>query len=70
MFLDKRGGILQKFQTVEVGKPRKDDLHHFSFVGTIIDVLENRGTVIVEDMDGDTFEVDANNVEIMLERLI
>lgn len=62
--LEKTGTVLEKFQTVEVGEPRKSDMHQHSFVGTIIDVLESRGTVIVEDMCGEAFEVDADNVEV------
>lgn len=63
--LEKTGTLLEKFQLVEVGEPRRSDLHNHSFVGTIIDMLESRGTVIVEDGCGDAFEVDADNVEVV-----
>lgn len=63
--LEKTGTLLEKFQTVEVGEPTKGDMHQHSFVGTIIDVLESRGTVIVEDQCGEAFEVDADNVEVI-----
>jgi hypothetical protein len=63
--LEKTGTVLEKFQTVEVGDPRKTDMHNHSFVGTIIDVLESRGTVIVEDQCGEYFEVDADNVQVI-----
>ena len=63
--LEKTGTLLEKFQTVEVGEPTRTDMHNHSFVGTIIDVLESRGTVIVEDQCGEAFEVDADNVEVM-----
>jgi hypothetical protein len=63
--LEKTGTVLEKFQTVEVGDPRKTDMHNHSFVGTIIDVLESRGTVIVEDQCGEAFEVDADNVQVI-----
>jgi len=62
--LEKTGTVLEKFQTVEVGEPRKSDMHQHSFVGTIIDILESRGTVIVEDQCGNPFEVEADNVEV------
>ena len=62
--LEKTGTVLEKFQTVEVGEPTRGDMHQHSFVGTVIDVLESRGTVVVEDMCGEAFEVDADNVEI------
>jgi len=63
--LEKTGTLLEKFQTVEVGEPTRTDMHNHSFVGTIIDVLESRGTVIVEDQCGEAFEVDADNVEVL-----
>jgi hypothetical protein len=63
--LEKTGTVLEKFQSVEVGEPRRSDLHNHSFIGTIIDVLESRGTVIVEDQCGEAFEVDADNVEVL-----
>lgn len=62
--LEKTGTVLEKFQTVEVGEPKKADRHKNRFIGTIIDVWEDRGTVIVEDQCGEAFEVDADNVEI------
>ena len=63
--LEKTGTVLEKYQQVEVGEPTRTDMHQHSFVGTIIDVLESRGTVIVEDQCGEAFEVDADNVEVM-----
>lgn len=63
--LEKTGTVLEKFQTVEVGEPTRTDMHNHGFMGTIIDVLETRGTVIVEDQCGDAFEVDADNVEVL-----
>ena len=62
--LEKTGTVLEKFQSVEVGNPRKTDMHQHSFVGTIIAVLEARGTVIVEDQCCQPFEVDADNVTV------
>ena len=62
--LEKTGTVLEKFQTVNVGEPTRTDMHQNSFVGTIIDVLESRGTVVVEDQCGEAFEVDADNVEV------
>jgi hypothetical protein len=62
--LDKTGNLLEKYQDVEVGEPNRTDMHQHSFVGTVIDVLESRGTVVVEDQCGEAFEVDADNVEI------
>jgi len=62
--LEKTGTVLEKYQSVEVGEPRSTDMHQHSFIGTIIDVLEDRGTVIVEDQCNEVFEVDADNVEV------
>ena len=62
--LEKTGTVLEKFQSVEVGEPTRGDIHNHSFLGTIIDVLESRGTVVVEDQCGEAFEVDADNVEV------
>ena len=63
--LEKTGTVLEKFQTVEVGDPRKNDKYKHSFIGTVIDVLESRGTVIVEDQCNEAFEVDADNVQVI-----
>jgi len=65
--LDKTGTLLENFQTVEVGEPKKCDRHNHSFIGIITKdgILENRGTVIVEDQCGEAFEVDADNVEVI-----
>ena len=62
--LEKTGKILEKFQNVEVGEPKDSDMHLHAFIGTVIDVLESRGTVIVEDQCGDAFEVSTDNVSI------
>ena len=63
--LEKTGTVLEKYQEVEVGEPTRSDMHQHSFIGTVIDVLDSRGTVVVEDQCGDAFEVDADNVQIM-----
>jgi hypothetical protein len=62
--LDKTGNLLEKYQSVEVPDPNSSDIHNNSFVGTVIDVLENRGTAIVEDQCGDVFEIEAERLVI------
>jgi len=62
--IDKNGNLLEKFQQVEVGEPNRTDMHQHSFMGTVIDVLDSRGTAIVEDQCGEAFEVDVDNVVI------
>ena len=62
--LEKTGTVLEVYQTVEVGEPRKCDRHNHPFIGTIIAVCESRGTVVVEDQEEVSFEVDADNVTV------
>ena len=62
--LEKTGTLLEKYQSVEVGDPRSSDIHNHSFIGTVIDVLEDRGTVIVEDQCSDFFEIEAERLVI------
>ena len=64
--VDRHGNFLEKYQQVEVPNPKSDktDLHQHSFVGTVIDVLESRGTAIVEDQCSDVFEIEANRLII------
>ena len=65
--LEKTGTVLEEFQQVEVGEPTRTDRHNHSFIGIIVKggVLESRGTVVVEDQCGETFEVDADNVAVI-----
>ena len=63
--LEKTGTVLEKFQQVEVGEPKGVDRHKSPFIGTVIDVVESSGIVVVEDQCGEAFPVDADNVAIM-----
>jgi len=47
--LDKHGNLLEKHQQVVVPEPKGTDRHKRSFIGTIIAVLDSRGTAMVED---------------------
>lgn len=57
---DKSDNILSIGSTVEVGAPLDDELHQHEFTGTI-ESFRN-GNVVVEDMEGNQFEVSPNNV--------
>lgn len=64
--LDKHGNLIEKFQNVQVPEPKLDktDLHRNAFVGTVIDILEDRGTAIIEDQCSEVFEVEAERLKI------
>ena len=62
--VDKNGNFLEKYQEVEVPEPNGSDIHNHSFFGTIIDVLEDRGTAIIEDNCGDAFEIEFDRLVI------
>lgn len=59
---DKYGLTIHWNDSVEVGEPAGDEMHNHSFVGTAVGF--RNGNVIVEDQDGDCFEVDPENVEV------
>ena len=62
--LDKTGRLLEVGQDVLVPNPNSSDIHNYSFVGYVNDILESRGTVIVEDGDSDFFEIEADRLVI------
>ena len=62
--LDKKGFLLEAGQEVNVPNPNDSDIHHHSFIGYVTDVLEDRGTAIVEDQDSDFFEIETDRLEI------
>lgn len=62
--LDKTGNLLEKYQGVDVPDPSSSDIHNHAFMGTVIDVLEDRGTAIVEDQCGDVFEIEGERLVI------
>ena len=63
---DKKGTLLEKGQEVKVPSPKSDgkDIWYFEFNGIVEDVLEDRGTAIVIDGDGDFFEVEADRLTV------
>jgi len=62
--LDKTGNVFEKFQSVEALEPKSNDKYNHAFSGTVIDILESRGTVIVEDQCGDAFEIEPDRLII------
>ncbi len=62
---DKNGKKLKAGQTVNVPEPMNNDIHIFEFTGTVADVLEEKGTVIVEDQESDFFEIEGIRLEII-----
>lgn len=62
--LDKKGTVLEIMDEVSVPDPNKSDIHHYAFVGTVVDILEDRGTAIVEDQDSDFFEIETDRLEV------
>ena len=64
MFTDINKNIIYIDDNVIVPEPNESDLHNFSFVGNVIDILEN-GNVIVEDGDFDCFEIESDRLEVV-----
>ena len=64
---DKNGKEITWRDEVEVDDPKPDgtDLHSFSFIGKIADIIDTKGTVIVEDQDSDFFEIEAERVALI-----
>lgn len=63
--LDKKGTYLEKFQSVSVPEPKSGDRHKHAFIGTIIDILESRGSVMVDDNCGEVHEIEADRVSVV-----
>jgi hypothetical protein len=61
---DKNGQAIEIGDDVFVPKPNKSDIHKYEFNGIIDDIIEAKGTVIVEDQDGDFYEIEGNRVEV------
>ena len=65
-FVDKNGIKLELMQIVNVPDPIADDIHNHEFQGTIAYILDE-GNVIVEDGDGDFFEIEGYRLEVDVE---
>jgi len=62
--LDKNGNLLEIGQDVTVPDPNSNDIYLYSFVGYVNDILEDRGTAIIEDQCSDFFEIEAERLVI------
>ena len=62
--IDRKGQVLETGDSVVVPDPNATDIHHHSFVGTVVDILEDRGTAIVEDQESDFFELETERLEV------
>ena len=62
--LDRHGNFLEKHQQVVVLEPKGTDRHKRSFIGTIIAVLDSRGTAMVEDQCDESFEIEGDRLVI------
>jgi len=61
---DKNGNIIEVGDEVIVPDPNSSDYHTHSFVGTVADILVERGTAIVEDQDSDFFEIECGRLAV------
>lgn len=64
---DKNGKEITNISEVLVPEPNDSDIHNHSFVGSVADILDN-GNIIVEDQDSDFFEIEANRLEVLVEK--
>jgi len=62
--LDRNGNLLEVGQDVNVPDPNGSDIHNHSFIGYVNDILEDRGTAIIEDQCSDFFEIEAERLVI------
>jgi hypothetical protein len=62
--LDRKGNLLEAGQEVNVPDPISSDTYHHSFIGYVTDVLEDRGTAIIEDQCSDFYEIETERLEI------
>lgn len=62
--IDRKGNLLEVGQGVHVPDPNESDIHNYAFYGTVVDILEDRETVIVEDQDSDFFEIEGDRLTI------
>ena len=62
--IDLKCNLLEKGQQVIVPDPNSSDTHNHSFIGTVIDILDDRGTAIIEDQCGEYYEIEGDRLEI------
>ncbi|HTS18020.1 MAG TPA: hypothetical protein VMP11_10645 [Verrucomicrobiae bacterium] len=62
---DQNGKPITVGKGVLVPEPNASDIHHHAFAGTVADLIEERGIVIVEDGESDFYEVEAGRLEVV-----
>ena len=63
-FMDKNKVSININDDVLVPDPNDTDIHNHSFVGFVLEVLEN-GNVIVSDDECNLFEIESNRLEVL-----
>jgi len=66
--IDRNGVEINDGDTVDVGSPRRTDNYENEFRGTVVDIYDDGskdGIICVCDAEGDCFDVDADNVEVV-----
>lgn len=65
MVTDMYGKRIDMGDEVEVGEPKAGDMHQHGFKGTVVDVDPEQEIITVVDQDGDCYDVDSDNVEVL-----
>ena len=60
---DKNGVTIEKMDTVNVPEPDSTDIHIHEFTGMVVG--ERNGNIIVEDGDGDCFEIEPERLDVI-----
>jgi len=61
---DLNDDIINIGDDVEVGEPISGDAHNNSFVGVVVKLKSESQSILVEDQEGNTYDIDADRVEI------
>ncbi len=59
---DKNGNIIEVGDEVIVPDPNSTDIHNFSFIGTVDDILVERNTAIVMDQEDNFYEIECDRL--------
>ena len=60
---DKNDNTIFNGDIVITPEPNDSDIHEHSFRGIVIDIYTN-GNCVIEDSDGDCFEIEGNRLEL------
>lgn len=62
---DSKGNLIEEWQTVEVPEPIGNETHKNPFKGTITTIYLNKRIVVVENEQGESFEILAKRIKII-----